>query len=295
MRHLTIPVLFAATTSFAFASPSYQSIGAFGGYATALAGYGTGNSYFYGDNLEADRTEVNRHDANWNFFTTGSASASANWVDPTVTAADGIATGSMGVFHLDGSATGYNSTFRYGGGSGGWSDTWNINKSGLTGTKGTLNFSMQVDGSLSANGVTGAAEAGLEVYDNGNHGLSYTYQVITVQGPPQETISADPTFSVSFTYGTPFTLGLFMQADGESRAEGGQMALSSGSSDFSDTISWNGITSVLDASNNPLTDYSLTTASGIDWRGAATPEPAPFVALGVGVLALIRRRRSLSK
>lgn len=71
------------------------------------------------------------------------------------------------------------------------------------------------------------------------------------------------------------------------------------SASFADTISWGGIISVIDdATGQPVTDYTVTSASGFDYSKPfveAVPEPASsslFSAglLGLGILFRIRKR-----
>jgi hypothetical protein len=61
-----------------------------------------------------------------------------------------------------------------------------------------------------------------------------------------------------------------------------------------DTFTWGGITSVTDAdTGEPISDWTLTSASGTDWATAATPEPSTLVcaASGIALLGLGRARR----
>jgi hypothetical protein len=63
---------------------------------------------------------------------------------------------------------------------------------------------------------------------------------------------------------------------------------------FSQTLAWGGISSVTDASTGqPITGWTLTSASGFDYTQSAVPEPSTltFISLGVLGLARLRRRR----
>lgn len=66
-------------------------------------------------------------------------------------------------------------------------------------------------------------------------------------------------------------------------------------SDLTGSLDWNGIAWVKDSAGNTLTDYSLASGSGTDYRYAVVPEPSSILALGSGMLALAgamwRRRR----
>jgi hypothetical protein len=57
---------------------------------------------------------------------------------------------------------------------------------------------------------------------------------------------------------------------------------------------WLGISEVRDSMGNLVNDYSITGASGVDYATGAqpAPEPATMAALGVGVIAMRRRRKA---
>jgi hypothetical protein len=60
--------------------------------------------------------------------------------------------------------------------------------------------------------------------------------------------------------------------------------------DFSHTIAWGGITSIVDASSGlPVEGWSMESASGLDYTNAI-PEPASLAAVAAAGLALLRRR-----
>lgn len=67
-----------------------------------------------------------------------------------------------------------------------------------------------------------------------------------------------------------------------------------GDADYSQTLRWGGITSVLDASGKPVADFTATSSSGFDYASAA-PVPVPATSLlmlsGLGLVAATVFRR----
>jgi hypothetical protein len=100
-------------------------------------------------------------------------------------------------------------------------------------------------------------------------------------------------FSLLMTYGEPFELATDLDAYVFATPGPGGIA-EGGTSDFFDTAQ---ITSIaVDANGNPVTDFSITSASGLDYTANgvfATPEPSGLLFLGIGLLfvALMAKRR----
>jgi hypothetical protein len=68
-----------------------------------------------------------------------------------------------------------------------------------------------------------------------------------------------------------------------------------GSGDFSHTMSWGGISTITDSSGNPITGWSVTSASGYDWsQPSPVPEPSTLALcfLGALILAAAKLRRT---
>ena len=63
--------------------------------------------------------------------------------------------------------------------------------------------------------------------------------------------------------------------------------------DMGHTFTWGGITSVTDAdTGEPITNWTLTSASGTDWATLATPEPSSLVcAISALILVALRCRK----
>ncbi|RYG23430.1 PEP-CTERM sorting domain-containing protein [bacterium] len=300
-------ILTLTASTVVLASPRIQDLSGFGGYATALAGRGTGGGANAGDNLE-NQLLAGLHDADWGFFTSGSASASASYSDSIVTASATSFVG-LGQMHLYADNSGPNSGFRYGGGSGGWIDTLTINSAGLTGTAGRLVYTLDVEGMLKSTGFSGASRIQIleykdkqmvprdSVFDSSNDPLEVStdrqmvvYGVASDFSNEHRTIDKTVTFTVPFTYGTPFELGIFANAVAGARSSSGVGGISTAEIDFKNTILWNGISSVLDPSGQGVSDFSIVSASGTDWT-QPVPEPGTMAALTLGVAALLRRRK----
>jgi hypothetical protein len=75
----------------------------------------------------------------------------------------------------------------------------------------------------------------------------------------------------------------------------GKIGFSMANSAFEHTLSWGGITSVTDANGNPITGWSITSASGFDYTQPA-PEPSTGVLVAIGgiAVAIAARRRASS-
>jgi len=97
-------------------------------------------------------------------------------------------------------------------------------------------------------------------------------------------------FAVPFTWGAPFTLGVYATARAALRS-----SLTTGPNEstvnFASTATWGGIGSVYH-NDQPVADYAVDSASGTDWRlPHPVPEPGTLSALVLGLAALVARRR----
>ena len=114
---------------------------------------------------------------------------------------------------------------------------------------------------------------------------------------------------VDFVFGTPFAYGIRLETSGGSYALsltdfgaglGGQPAVSTMVSDFGNTITWAGVSDLLDAEGNAVTDFTAFSSSGTDFRyrivpddidpPGNVPEPSTALLLLAGLAALSRRR-----
>jgi hypothetical protein len=62
--------------------------------------------------------------------------------------------------------------------------------------------------------------------------------------------------------------------------------------DMGHTFTWSGVTSITDGdTGEPITDWTLTSASGTDWANPTVPEPCTLVLLALGAMALFSGRK----
>jgi hypothetical protein len=175
---------------------------------------------------------------------------------------------------------------------------------------------IQVSGALDAAGFAGSAgfdvtgykdHAQLNIYNGAgayfNKGNSdpistdrqaATWAVATYGGDwnfASRTVNDAITLAVPITYGTPFTLGIYAYGSAGMRSSSGVPGNSTCDLDFSHTLTWGGIQSVILSNGTPVSGYSLTSGTGIDWANPM-PEPATLSLMAAGGLgALLGRRR----
>lgn len=194
--------------------------------------------------------------------------------------------------------------------TGGWVDMMTLNPVNPAdiGKTASFSFAIEVEGTLqSLPQGNGGAGFGLAPYVNDASILDAqgVVQQFTAQGqgqynfPYDETVDHIAVFTANVTLGTAFELGVFARAfTGNASYSPDSSFVSAGTVDFSHTISWAGVTAVT-LDGNAL-DYSLASASGIDWSQAygstaPVPEPATWAMSLVGLLAMsaaLNRRRA---
>ena len=115
--------------------------------------------------------------------------------------------------------------------------------------------------------------------------------------PYNQTVNQQVGFSATITLGTPFELGVFARAIAGNASSGGVYQFNDATVDFSNTLSWAGITELTLGGN--AVPYTLSSASGIDWTQpytAAVPEPRAWALWAIGLLATAAlRRRALRR
>ena len=101
----------------------------------------------------------------------------------------------------------------------------------------------------------------------------------------QNLLGRETLVTVPILLNRPFELGIALSAQTKAFAYFGADCESAG------TLTWGGITAVLDVNRQPVTNYTVSSASGTDWAHPV-PEPCSGALLAVGVFCAGLRRRS---
>jgi hypothetical protein len=104
--------------------------------------------------------------------------------------------------------------------------------------------------------------------------------------PYNQTVNQLVSFTANITLGTAFELGVFARAIAGNASSGSVYTFNEATVDFSNTLSWAGISSVTVAGN--AVGYTLSSASGVDWTqpyAAPVPEPQAWMLWAAGLLA----------
>ncbi len=169
---------------------------------------------------------------------------------------------------------------------GGWNESFTVSHSSLNGQAGYMVFRLHARGSFHTEGLSGSALIEVASYKNhaalawnpyylqegsdvgsANGQNQYARWGLASYGSPDNrSVDAYVTMSVPFTFGTPFTLGVYARATAGQRSSGGFNGPSSDWLDFSSHgVEWAGITGVLNAGGTGVTGSTIVSGSGIDW------------------------------
>lgn len=179
-----------------------------------------------------------------------------------------------------GDDAGYNNA----GPSAGWSDVLTITAPGVpNGTGGTIVLRVRIDGSVAS---SGNGESCALVSFGGTQVSNCSFFDRDPQGDGFGLFDSP---SISFAFGSPFEVFFDASAD----AGGFARAVGVARTDLSNTVSYGGVGQVLDASEQPVANYSISAASGFDYS-APVPEAgaAGTGAAAAAALAALSRRGS---
>lgn len=211
--------------------------------------------------------------------------------------------------------------------NGGWQDRITVTAPGLTGADAVWTFHVDIDARLNGEGINGASilhvrpflnheapSINVPGFDRGDSVLIATdfqyaqYRARSIFLPPAATVDVSNevddqvTFAVPVVLGEPFDLGVFAELV-SSTLVGTSLFAQFDSGAFItalNTIAWGG-SAGLTVGGVPVTDFTVTSLSGVDWTEpfAATtgggdtgsvPAPAPWLLMLAGPLAMLGAR-----
>lgn len=193
-----------------------------------------------------------------------------------------------------------------------WIDEVTIDGGALNGTLGTFHASLRVSGSahFSMTGAYSSPDAGLYGFWNSwigtrtDGGASYLVDGwfgnyysdgaggIDYLGDDLNQPMTDVT--LEFIYGQPFLLSGMMESYFDAQNPELLSGTVSGTMDFSHSAYWNGMRDFRDSNGNLVNIISLSSQSGVNWINAV-PEPSTMIALFMGAVGLVSRRRRRSR
>lgn len=301
---LIFSLAFAGVPAALAAELGRLDIAAPGAMISACAGMDTGNGFAIGDKPAWVQGRYSCNAAQ-TAQPNASVTQTASYQEPGPAAVNSTSNGqtTMGQTKLFAHSRAYNDAgIAKGVVTGGWVDNLTLNpvNAADVGKTASFTFAMDVQGTLAGQGAPGTysfnsgASLGIRPYVND---LSLTGPVFQFfvggQGqnydPYNQTVNQVVSFTTDITLGSPFELGIFARAlAGNASATGGApYAVSEATVDFSNTISWSGISSV--TMNGTPVPYTLSSTSGIDWTQpyAPVPVPAGIVLFGSGLVGLL--------
>lgn len=306
-------VVALAAAPAALAGLSQSSIGTGpGGYAQAVAGPGSFGTVPWGGSDLALAYPSSATVNELAFSGNASASRSASFTNSTISnfASTTFALGWGKLYASNTSPN--NASFAQANAGGGWTDRYTITNPAKTGQAGIFVFGIAVDGLLSASGPSGRALLNVTAYVNGNqldiygtkgayHNNGSSTPIATdrqtgwweVASAPDASLGVNSvvTFAAPFVFGTPFSLGVYAQAQAGQRSTAGSTTPSTALANFGSTLTWAGINSIRQGDGTAITGSTVSADSGTDWTGPIVPAPAGSAVLALAGLAAARRRR----
>lgn len=206
-------------------------------------------------------------------------------------------------------------------------DTFTISAAGLNGTPGSAEIGFLVDGVLSAaqdgdfdrsrGNAEGFALVGVDFRQGGSLLGSFVLkgEALNPSPDPGNPAFPDPFVlfnevllggQLSFVYGQPIDYAVVFESEGRARAlSQGPLVAATLVSDFGNTITWAGVSKLLDAEGKAITGFTAFSSGGTDFRYRIVPDdvdppgnvPEPSTALlllaGLAGLAALSWRRSI--
>ncbi len=228
------------------------------------------------------------------FSGSGSATRSASFADADIT---NSSSGTCGLGYASFTASNDAPTsalFPMGACNGGWSEMFTISNPALTGQAGFMQFTLRVQGTLSAAGPAGMAAFNVGGYvdtlplvvnqyfspgDSDVLSTSYQYGnwvIATYGNPPTDgkTVNDTITFAAPFVFGTPFKLGIYAAARAGMRGSGALTAHSAAQLSFVNGLTWGGIAGIYH-NGASVGGSTIISGSGANWGGPlGPPNPA---------------------
>jgi hypothetical protein len=177
--------------------------------------------------------------------------------------------------------------------AGGFQEMITISDPARTGNQGVFTGSIHIHMDQT---VTGQVYNNLfGVYVAGSMGLAknpggkYAEQSYNWFGSAPISLDNDLAFSIGFTFGTAFDVGVWMASYVE---VGGYGSPGTIQHNALNTLAWNGISAVQDTTMGQTVapeDYTATGSQGMDWA-EAVPEPASGLLLGMAAVHFLVRR-----